>query len=69
MDDFFTEMFPIPTVAELRGRVSSEWFQTYGSALVRFILDATELRMQQPCSRKAARTCCSCDQPESGTTA
>ena len=56
MNDWFTAACPIPTTKDLKGRVSSEWEQVYGSALVRFVLDCTEYRVQQPTSRKAART-------------
>ena len=33
-----------------------EWQAAYGTRRIRFILDCTELRVQQPCSRKASRT-------------
>ena len=56
MDKFFTEAYPIPTTEHLKGRISSEWMKVYGTSLVRFVLDCTEYRIQQPCSRKAART-------------
>ena len=56
MDNWFSASFPIPTTADLEGRVSSEWTHAYGTAMIRFILDCTEFRTQQPAGRKAART-------------
>ena len=56
MDKFFKEAYPIPTTEDLKGRISSEWMKAYGTSMVRFILDCTEYRTQQPLSRKAART-------------
>eukprot|EP00951_Prasinocladus_malaysianus_P044807 scaffold584960_cov47-Prasinocladus_malaysianus.AAC.1 len=57
MDAFFNSEFPIPTSADLKDRISSEWKHVYGTNMVRYVPDATEFRMQQPASRKAARTC------------
>lgn len=56
LDQFFKAEFPVPSTADMLDRVHPEWREAYG-ALVRFVLDCTELRLQQPCSRKAARTC------------
>ena len=57
MDAFFNAEFPVPTTDQIKHRISSEWKHVYGTNLVRFVLDACELRIQQPASRKAARTC------------
>ena len=57
MDAFYTAEFPVPTTAEIKGRISSEWKHVYGTDLVRYILDCTEYRIECPASRKAARTC------------
>ena len=57
MNEFFNAEFPVPTVAQMKGRISKEWEAAYGTEAIRFILDCTEYRIQQPSSRKAARTC------------
>eukprot|EP00873_Tetraselmis_striata_P007327 jgi/Tetstr1/427591/TSEL_017716.t1 len=56
MDRFFRSEFPIPTVEQMQGPEMEEWKKAYGTNRIRFILDCTELRVQQPCSRKASMT-------------
>jgi hypothetical protein len=57
MDTFFKAEFPVPEVELMQGPLMEEWKKAYGTSRIRFILDCTELRIQQPCSRKASRTC------------
>ena len=56
LDSFFNSEFPVPPVEAMQGKDMDEWKRAYGTSNIRLILDCTELRVQQPCSRKASRT-------------
>lgn len=57
MDNFFKSECPVPTTGQMANKYPEDWKEAYGTSLIRFVLDCTEFRIQQPCSRKAARTC------------
>lgn len=55
MYHFFNAEFPPPTMEMLRGTTPRQWVRVYGGE-PKYVVDATDYRMQQPSSRMAART-------------
>ena len=52
---FFATEFPPPNMETLRGTTPRQWIRVYGGE-PKYVIDATDYRMQQPSSRMAART-------------